>query len=75
MQQHHRYIVVGEREGWKIVRGSPSPRGPYSTKHEAVWAAMDLAEQDGFTEAEVLVRLEDGYFATEWVHAKRSCRM
>jgi hypothetical protein len=64
----HRYIVVSEREGWKIVRGSPRPRKPYPTEREAVGAAMDFAERDGFTEAEVVVRHEDGYFATVLVH-------
>ncbi|HLH96027.1 MAG TPA: DUF2188 domain-containing protein [Xanthobacteraceae bacterium] len=64
----HRYIVVSEREGWKIVRGSPRPPVPYPTKREAVSAAMDFAARDGFAEAEVVVRQEDGYFATMWVH-------
>lgn len=64
----HRYIVVSEREGWKIVRGGPRPCAPYSTKREAVSAAMDFAEREGFSEAEVVVRQEDGYFATVWVH-------
>ena len=33
----------------------------------AVGAAKRFAERDGFTQAEVLIRQEDGYFATEHV--------
>ena len=63
----HRYIVVNEREGWRIVRGSPRPEQPYPSKREAVYAAITFARRDGYAEAEVLIRHEDGYFASERV--------
>jgi hypothetical protein len=68
----HRYIVVSEREGWRIVRGTPRPGEPYPTKGAAICAAKGFAAREGFTQAEVLIREEDGYFATERVDCARS---
>jgi len=66
-----RYIVVNAGEQWKVVRGAPHRRfDPYPTKTQAVCAAIELAENDGDAGAEVLVRHEDGYFVTEWVHGQ-----
>jgi hypothetical protein len=62
-----RYIVASVGARWKIVHGGP--RGSvYSTKTQAVYAAIELAENDAG--AEVLVRHEDGYVLTEWVQGQ-----
>src|SRR6266700_4846752 len=66
-----RYIVENAGEQWKVVRGAPHRRfDPNPTKTQAVCAAIELAENDGDAGAEVLVRHEDGYFVTEWVHGQ-----
>jgi len=62
-----RYIVTSVGTQWKIVHGGPRG-GVYSTKTQAVCAAIELAENDAG--AEVLVRHEDGYVQIEWVQGQ-----
>ena len=64
-----RYIVVNQESGWKIVRGGRRFPEDYPSKIRAVCSAIALAEQDGSAgrRPEVLVRHEDGRFATAWV--------
>jgi hypothetical protein len=63
-----RYIVASAGAQWKIVHGGPHGGALYSTKTQAVYAAIELAEQEAG--AEVLVRHEDGYVQTEWVQGQ-----
>jgi hypothetical protein len=63
-----RYIVASAGAQWRIVHHGPRKVGPYPTKTQAVYAAIELAEHDAG--AEVLVRHEDGYVLTEWVQGQ-----
>jgi Uncharacterized protein conserved in bacteria (DUF2188) len=63
-----RYIVASVGAQWKIVHGGPLGAGLYSTKTQAVCAAIELAGRDAG--AEVLVQHEDGYVQTEWVQGQ-----
>jgi hypothetical protein len=67
---HPRYIVVANGGQWMIVRSCRRHPDPYASKMQAVYAAIALAENDADAGAEVLVRHEDGYFLTEWVHGQ-----
>jgi hypothetical protein len=62
-----KYIVASVGAQWKIVHGGPRGGG-YSSKTQAVFAAIEFAEHDAG--AEVLVRHEDGYVLTEWVQGQ-----
>ena len=77
-----RYVVVNEEVGWRIVQGGRRYPGSFSSKTLAIVTAIGFAEGDGQAghRPEVLVRHEDGRFATEWVfgqdrRANRSVRM
>jgi hypothetical protein len=64
-----RYVVVNEDSGWRIVQGGRRYPGSFSSKTLAIVTAIGFAENDGYAghRSEVLVRHEDGRFATEWV--------
>jgi hypothetical protein len=77
-----RYVVVNEEAGWRIVQGGRRYPGSFSSKTLAIVTAIGFAESDGHAghRPEVLVRHEDGRFATEWVfgqdrRANRSVRL
>jgi hypothetical protein len=77
-----RYVVVNEDAGWRIVQGGRRYPGSFSSKTLAIVTAIGFAEGDGHAghRPEVLVRHEDGRFATEWVfgqdrRANRSVRL
>src|SRR5262245_52185337 len=67
-----RYIVVNEDSGWRIVQGGRRYPGSFSSKTLAIVAAIGFARRDGDAGhcGEVLVRHEDGRFATEWVFGR-----
>ena len=67
-----RYIVVNQDCGWRIVQGGRRFPDAYASKTQAICCAIAFAERDGNAgrRAEVLVRHEDGHFATEWVFGK-----
>ena len=64
-----RYVVVNEEVGWRIVQGGRRYPGSFSSKTLAIVTAIGFAESDGYAghRPEVLVRHEDGRFATVWV--------
>jgi hypothetical protein len=64
-----RYIVLYQDGKWKIVRAGRRYSNTYSSKTQAMCAAIEFAEKDGDAgrEAEVLVRHEDGRFMMEWM--------
>ena len=65
-----RYVVLYQDGEWRIRQAGRHFTGSYSSKTEALCAAVAFAEQDGnhgcFTK--VLVRHEDEHFVTEWVY-------
>jgi len=72
--QRVRYIVTRDNEGYEIeLRGRTY--GPYSTKHEAVQAAVDVAKARAGTGklAEVVVD-EGGLLRKEWPPARTRSR-
>ena len=66
---HLRYVVVRREDEWKIVQGGRRFPGSYPGKSQALCAAIEFAERDGYAgrRVEVLVRHEDGHFLTEWI--------
>jgi hypothetical protein len=72
-----RYVVVNEDSGWRIVQGGRRYPGSFSSKTLAVVTAIGFAQRDGGAgqHGEVLVRHEDGRFATEWCSGKTGGRM
>ena len=78
---HPRYIVVNQESGWKIVHSGRRYPENYADKRQALCSAIALAEQAGSAgrRPQVLVRHEDGRFATAWVfgqtpHAEEDAR-
>ena len=69
---HLRFVVVRHEAEWKIVQGGRRHSGTYSSRGQAVRAAVELAERDGSVGrfVEVLVRQEDGHFLTEWTFGR-----
>jgi hypothetical protein len=67
-----RYVVVRREDEWKIVQGGRRHSGSYTSKRQALCAAIEFAERDGHAgrRVEVLVRQEDGHFSTEWVFGR-----
>jgi hypothetical protein len=65
---HSRFVVINEEEHWTIVQGGKAHIGSYATKTQALYAAIEFAEQAGQDKGvgEVLVRHEDGRFLMEW---------
>jgi hypothetical protein len=65
--RHSRFVVINEEEHWTIVQGAKGHIGSYATKTQAMFAAIEFAEQAGRDRgvAEVLVRHEDGRFLME----------
>ena len=69
-----RYVVLCENGGWRIKNVHRHLAVSYSSKAQALSAAIELAEQDGKPgqAPEVLVRHEDERFITEWAYGKDS---
>jgi len=65
------YFVTRRNGEWKI-RAGYRYSGPYSTKREALQAAIDFAERDGQAgrEAQVLVQGEDRLFRPAWTYGR-----
>jgi hypothetical protein len=67
-----RYVVVRREAEWKIVQGGRRYSDSYSSQRQALCAAIELAQRDGYAgrRVEVLVRQEDGHFLTEWMFGR-----
>jgi hypothetical protein len=67
-----RYVVLNQGGQWQIKQAGRHFSGVYSSKAQALVAAIELAESDvnDGRSAEVLVRHEDDYFITEWAYGK-----
>jgi len=73
-----RYVVLNQDGQWKIVQGGRRYSASYTSKSQAMCAAIEFAEKDGVAgrTSKVLVRHEDGRFMTEWMlgHDLRSTK-
>jgi Uncharacterized protein conserved in bacteria (DUF2188) len=67
-----RYVVVNQEGRWQIRQAGRHFTSVYSSKAQALVAAIEFAESDGNggRSAEVLVRSEDDHFITEWAYGK-----
>ncbi|HEY2530636.1 MAG TPA: DUF2188 domain-containing protein [Xanthobacteraceae bacterium] len=64
-----RYVVVNQEGEWRIKQAGRHLSASYTSKTQALSAAIEFAEKDGHQGrvAEVIVRHEDEHFVTEWV--------
>jgi hypothetical protein len=65
-----RYVVLCENGGWRIKNAHRHLTASYTSKAQALSAAIGLAEKDGERgqAPEVLVRHEDERFVIEWAY-------
>lgn len=63
-----RYVVVNQEGRWLIRQAGRHFSAAYSSRSQALNAAIEYAERDGQAGhvAEVLVRQEDDHFVTAW---------
>jgi hypothetical protein len=67
-----RYVVIDRDGEWQIKSASRFFSASYSSKAQALSAAIELAMEDGQPgyEPAVVVRHEDGRFISEWMYGK-----
>jgi hypothetical protein len=69
-----RYVVVSESGRWRIRQAGRRFPASFSSKTQALGAAIAFAEKDieAGRVVEVMVRHEDDHFVTEWAYGGRT---